>query len=218
MQSDARPSRNPASSDLGVRRNTPGRMIEPGRCRNRRSHPTQYPRFHETVHALGIGYAEYGRKRAEVIVDTAIFSACQGRSPESTVSSVGDSVTRQARTKLAGANLTGAVVQLEGGGIRAGRLIRALRFASGPAAHGSVRDACRGLPAVWRGVQRRATDPGVVAWLLGAYFEMSAASAARDAYAPARIKRTPPTGAMKIVSGTPASVTGMIGRRSRLDR
>ncbi len=27
--------------------------------------------IHETVHALGVGYAEYGRKRAEVIVDTA---------------------------------------------------------------------------------------------------------------------------------------------------
>jgi hypothetical protein len=27
--------------------------------------------IHETVHALGVGYAEYGRERAEVIVDTA---------------------------------------------------------------------------------------------------------------------------------------------------
>jgi hypothetical protein len=52
MQSDARPSRSPASSDLGVRRNTPGCTIEPGRCSNRRSHPTQYPRFHELAHAL----------------------------------------------------------------------------------------------------------------------------------------------------------------------
>jgi hypothetical protein len=32
--------------------------------------------IHETVHALGIGYAEYGRKRAEVIVDTATAIAC----------------------------------------------------------------------------------------------------------------------------------------------
>jgi hypothetical protein len=38
--------------------------------------------IHEAVHALGIGYGEYGRKRAEVIVDTAIFSPCQARSPE----------------------------------------------------------------------------------------------------------------------------------------
>jgi len=37
---------------------------------------------HETVHALGVGYAEYGRQRAEVIVDTAIFRPCQGRSFE----------------------------------------------------------------------------------------------------------------------------------------
>jgi N-terminal domain of anti-restriction factor ArdC len=29
--------------------------------------------IHETIHALGIGYAEYGRERAEVIVDTATY-------------------------------------------------------------------------------------------------------------------------------------------------
>jgi hypothetical protein len=29
--------------------------------------------IHETVHALGVGYAEYGRERAEVIVDTATY-------------------------------------------------------------------------------------------------------------------------------------------------
>ncbi len=32
--------------------------------------------IHEAIHALGIGYAEYGRKRAEVIVDTATAIAC----------------------------------------------------------------------------------------------------------------------------------------------
>lgn len=32
--------------------------------------------IHEIVHALGVGYAEYGRKRAEVIVDTATAIAC----------------------------------------------------------------------------------------------------------------------------------------------
>ena len=31
--------------------------------------------IHETVHALGVGYAEYGRERAEVIVDTATYVA-----------------------------------------------------------------------------------------------------------------------------------------------
>jgi hypothetical protein len=34
--------------------------------------------IHETIHGLGVGYAEHGRDRAEVIVDTAIFSPCQG--------------------------------------------------------------------------------------------------------------------------------------------
>jgi hypothetical protein len=31
---------------------------------------------HETAHALGVGYAEYGRQRAEVIVDTVTAIAC----------------------------------------------------------------------------------------------------------------------------------------------
>lgn len=31
--------------------------------------------IHETIHALGVGYAEYGRERAEVIVDTATYVA-----------------------------------------------------------------------------------------------------------------------------------------------
>jgi len=32
--------------------------------------------IHETIHGLGVGYAEYGRERAEVIVDTATHVAC----------------------------------------------------------------------------------------------------------------------------------------------
>jgi len=32
--------------------------------------------IHETIHALGVGYAEYGRQRAEVIVDTATDLVC----------------------------------------------------------------------------------------------------------------------------------------------
>lgn len=32
--------------------------------------------IHEAIHALGIGYTEYGRERAEVIVDTATHLAC----------------------------------------------------------------------------------------------------------------------------------------------
>jgi N-terminal domain of anti-restriction factor ArdC len=31
---------------------------------------------HEIAHALGIGYAEYGRRRAEVLVDTATYIVC----------------------------------------------------------------------------------------------------------------------------------------------
>jgi hypothetical protein len=32
--------------------------------------------IHETIHGLGVGYTEYGRERAEVIVDTATHLAC----------------------------------------------------------------------------------------------------------------------------------------------
>jgi hypothetical protein len=31
--------------------------------------------IHETIHAMGVGYSEYGRERAEVIVDTATYLA-----------------------------------------------------------------------------------------------------------------------------------------------
>jgi hypothetical protein len=34
---------------------------------------------HELAHALGVRYQEYGRRKAEVIVDTVVFSPCQGR-------------------------------------------------------------------------------------------------------------------------------------------
>jgi len=36
----------------------------------------------ELAHALGVGYREYGRHQAEVIVDTTIFSTCQGQMAE----------------------------------------------------------------------------------------------------------------------------------------
>jgi hypothetical protein len=32
--------------------------------------------IHETIHALGVGYGEYGRRRAEVIVDTSTYLVC----------------------------------------------------------------------------------------------------------------------------------------------
>jgi len=41
-----------------------------------RPHQTQYPRFHEIAHALGISYKQYGRRRAEVLVDTVTFIVC----------------------------------------------------------------------------------------------------------------------------------------------
>ena len=38
--------------------------------------------IHETIHALGVGYAEYGRQRAEVIVDSVVFRCCQEQAAE----------------------------------------------------------------------------------------------------------------------------------------
>jgi hypothetical protein len=38
---------------------------------------------HELVHALGVNYQTHTRPQAEVIVDTAIFSRCQGLIPDS---------------------------------------------------------------------------------------------------------------------------------------
>lgn len=36
----------------------------------------QYPRLHELAHALGIGYRDFGRQRAEVLVDCVTYVVC----------------------------------------------------------------------------------------------------------------------------------------------
>jgi hypothetical protein len=43
---------------------------------------------HEIAHALGIGYKEYGRSRAEVLVDTATFIVCRSIGLDTSGSSV----------------------------------------------------------------------------------------------------------------------------------
>lgn len=43
---------------------------------------------HEIAHALGVGYAEYGRERAEVMVDTATFIVCGSLGLDTSGSSV----------------------------------------------------------------------------------------------------------------------------------
>ena len=45
-------------------------------AKSRASHLTQWPLLHELAHALGVGYAQFGRERAEVIVDTVTFIVC----------------------------------------------------------------------------------------------------------------------------------------------
>jgi hypothetical protein len=56
--------------------------------------------IHETIHALGVGYAEYGRERAEVILDTATWLA---------VSSVGLDVSGESIPYVAGWGEDGAL-------------------------------------------------------------------------------------------------------------
>jgi N-terminal domain of anti-restriction factor ArdC len=56
--------------------------------------------IHETIHALGVGYAEHGRERAEVIVDTATYLAA---------ASVGLDVSAESIPYVAGWGETGAL-------------------------------------------------------------------------------------------------------------
>jgi hypothetical protein len=56
--------------------------------------------IHETIHALGVGYAEYGRERAEVIADTATWLAA---------SSVGLDVSGESIPYVAGWGEDGAL-------------------------------------------------------------------------------------------------------------
>ena len=44
--------------------------------------------MHEIAHALGVGYGEYGRRRAEVLVDTVTFVVCGSVGLDTSVSSV----------------------------------------------------------------------------------------------------------------------------------
>jgi hypothetical protein len=43
---------------------------------------------HEIAHALGVGYSDYGRRRAEVLVDTVTFIVCGAVGPDTSGSSV----------------------------------------------------------------------------------------------------------------------------------
>ena len=61
--------------------------------------------IHETIHALGVGYAEYGRERAEVIVDTATHLVA---------ASVGLDVSGESVPYVAGWGETGALEAVTG--------------------------------------------------------------------------------------------------------
>ncbi len=51
--------------------------------------------IHETIHGLGVGHAEYGRERAEVIVDTAISAGVRGKRLSTSGRSVDDTCHRR---------------------------------------------------------------------------------------------------------------------------
>jgi hypothetical protein len=78
MQPAPKAPRTPATGHdtyrTGARRSTK----PSAHCENRPSHQTQYPRFHELVHALGVNYQTHTRPQAEVIVDTATLIILRG--------------------------------------------------------------------------------------------------------------------------------------------
>lgn len=57
---------------------------------------------HELAHALGIGYADRGRARAEVMVDCVVFRSCQARIADLAVQSVGNTCHRRLIGRLRG--------------------------------------------------------------------------------------------------------------------
>jgi len=79
MQSAPATSRAPATNHIQPPEPPRRATIPLGRCGNPRSHQTQYPRFHEIAHSLGVGYKQYGRQRAEVLVDTVTYVVLAGQ-------------------------------------------------------------------------------------------------------------------------------------------
>jgi hypothetical protein len=73
--------------------------------------------IHETIHARGAGYAEYGRERAEVIVDTATYvvAASVGLDGRATRRSA-PATTRDARSPRAGFKRSAPAWSVQAGG------------------------------------------------------------------------------------------------------
>lgn len=90
-------------------------LTSAAQCGNRSSHQTQYSRFHEIAHALGISSQRYGCERAEVIVESIVSAAAQGREPGFIGERVGDSVTHVRRAPP-GAAATESVTRIAGQG------------------------------------------------------------------------------------------------------
>jgi hypothetical protein len=78
MQPPSQAPRTPANGDDTSRTGARRSPTPSAQCENRSSHQTQYPRFHELVHALGVNYQTHTRSQAEVIVDTATLIILSG--------------------------------------------------------------------------------------------------------------------------------------------
>ena len=81
--------------------------------------------IHETIHALGVGYAQFGRERAEVIVDTATYVA---------TASVGLDVSGESIAYVAGWGENGALEAVTSFATTIDELARQVETALAPAA------------------------------------------------------------------------------------
>jgi hypothetical protein len=78
MQPTPKAPRTPATGHDTYRTGARRSPKPSAQCENGPSHQTQYPRFHELVHALGMNYQTHTRSQAEVIVDTATLIVLAG--------------------------------------------------------------------------------------------------------------------------------------------
>jgi hypothetical protein len=76
MRCDPRPPKAPAPAIAVASRADLCAESSPAPSAKARSHQTQYTRLHELAHALGLGYGQYGREKAEVLVDCVTYVVC----------------------------------------------------------------------------------------------------------------------------------------------
>jgi hypothetical protein len=78
MQPAPKAPRTPATGHDTYRTGARRSSKSSAQCENGPSHQTQYPRFHELVHTLGVTYDTHSRPEAEVIVDVTTMVILAG--------------------------------------------------------------------------------------------------------------------------------------------